>query len=63
VIPGGRTLGLSPLDRKLLRDLLRVKGQAFAIALVIALGVMMLVMMDWLVSSLEETKRAYYERY
>jgi putative ABC transport system permease protein len=54
---------LAPLDRKLLRDLWRVKGQAIAIAMVIALGVLMLVMMDGLVNSLEETKRAYYERY
>ncbi|MEF8734912.1 MAG: FtsX-like permease family protein [Candidatus Accumulibacter meliphilus] len=54
---------MKPLDRKLLRDLWRVKGQALAIALVIAVGVLMLVMMDGLVNSLEETKRAYYERY
>lgn len=54
---------LSPLDKKLFRDLFRVKGQAFAIALVIALGVLVLVMMDGLVNSLHETKRAYYERY
>lgn len=54
---------LSPLDRKLTRDLWRMKGQAVAIALVIALGVLMLVMMDGLVNSLQETKRAYYERY
>lgn len=54
---------MTPLDRKLLRDLWRMKGQAVAIALVIALGVLMLVMMDGLVNSLEETKRAYYERY
>ncbi len=57
------TPGLSPLDRKLLRDLWRVKGQAVAIVLVVAVGVMMLVMMDGMVISLEETKRAYYERY
>jgi putative ABC transport system permease protein len=54
---------LSPLDRKLYRDLWRMKGQALAIAVVIALGVLMLVMMDGLVNSLEETRRAYYERY
>lgn len=54
---------MSPLDRKLLRDLRRMKGQSLAIALVISLGVMMLVMMDGLVNSLEETRRAYYERY
>lgn len=54
---------MKPLDRKLLRDLWRVKGQAVAIALVISLGVMMLVMMDGLVNSLTETKRAYYTQY
>ena len=54
---------LSPLDYKLVRDLWRMKGQAVAIALVIAVGVMLLVMMDGLVNSLSETKRAYYERY
>lgn len=54
---------MSPLDRKLLRDLWRVKGQAVAIALVIGTGVLLLVMMGGLVTSLEETRRAYYERY
>ena len=51
------------LDRKLLRDLWRAKGQVSAIVLVIAVGVLMLVMMDGLVNSLEQTKRAYYDRY
>lgn len=51
------------LDRKVLRDLWRMKGQAIAIAAVIAVGVLLLVMMDGLVHSLEETKRAYYDRY
>ncbi|WP_369958835.1 ABC transporter permease [Pseudomonas benzenivorans] len=54
---------MSPLDHKLLRDLRRVRGQALAIAVVIALGVLLLVMMDGLVNSLEESKRAYYQRY
>ncbi|MFD0979355.1 ABC transporter permease [Tropicimonas aquimaris] len=54
---------LAPLDRKLLRDLWRIKGQALAIAAVIALGVLMLVMMTGLVNTLEETRRAYYDRY
>ena len=36
---------MSPLDRKLFRTLFRMKGQVTAIALVIALGVLMLVMM------------------
>ncbi len=54
---------LSPLDRKLLRDLWRIKGQATAIGVVIALGVLMLVMMTGLVNTLEETRQAYYDRY
>jgi putative ABC transport system permease protein len=40
-----------------------MKTQGLAIALVIAVGVLMLVMMDGLVSSLEQTRTAYYERY
>ncbi len=54
---------MSPLDRKLLRDLWRIKGQAAAIGAVIAVGVLLLVMMTGLVTSLDETRRAYYERY
>lgn len=54
---------MSPLDRKLLRDLWRIKGQAVAIGAVIAVGVLLLVMMTGLVTSLDETRRAYYERY
>lgn len=54
---------MTPLDHKLVRDLGRMKAQAAAIGVVIALGVMMLVMMTGLVSSLDETRRAYYERY
>ncbi|MEY8118842.1 ABC transporter permease [Falsihalocynthiibacter sp. BN13B15] len=54
---------MTPLDHKLIRDLGRIKAQAAAIAVVIALGVMMLVMMSGLVLSLDETRRAYYERY
>ena len=54
---------MSPLDRKLLRDLWRIRGQAVAIGAVIATGVMMLVMMTGLVASLTETRDAYYARY
>ena len=54
---------MSPLNRKLLRDLWRIKGQAVAIGAVIGVGVLMLVMMTGLVTSLDETRRAYYERY
>ncbi len=56
-------LPMTPLNRKLLRDLWRIKGQAIAIGVVIAVGVLMLVMMSGLVTSLDETRRAYYERY
>ena len=54
---------VSPLDHKLLRDLVRIKGQALAIGSVIALGVLTLVMMQGLVSTLDQTRQAYYERY
>ncbi|WP_296761454.1 ABC transporter permease [Sediminimonas sp.] len=54
---------VAPLDRKLVRDLWRIKGQAAAIALVIGLGVLMQVMMTGLVGTLDETRRAYYDRY
>ena len=54
---------VSPLDRKLLRDLWRMRTQALAIGMVVAVGVMLLVMMSGLVESLDETRRAYYERY
>lgn len=54
---------VSPLDAKLLRDLWRIKTQAAAISLVIAVGVMLLVMMDGMVNSLEQTRLAYYDRY
>lgn len=54
---------VSPLTHKLLRDLWRMKGQAMAIGVVIAVGVGMLVMMQGLVTSLNETRATYYERY
>lgn len=54
---------MTPLNTKLYRDLWRTKGQAIAIGVVIALGVMMQVMMTGLVLSLSQTRDAYYERY
>ncbi|WP_448192766.1 ABC transporter permease [Azospirillum sp. sgz301742] len=51
------------LNRKLLRDLWRIRGQALAIALVIACGVATVVMSFGALRSLEETRTAYYERY
>ena len=52
---------LSHLDRKLLRDLSRMKGQAIAVALVMACGLAMLTMSRSLINSLESTRREYYE--
>lgn len=51
------------LDRKLLRDLWRLRGQVLAIALIMSSGVSVLVMGLATVDSLSETARAYYERY
>jgi putative ABC transport system permease protein len=53
---------LSALNRKLLRDLLGMKGQALAIALVVAAGVSMYVMYLSNFSSLRGTRAAYYDR-
>jgi putative ABC transport system permease protein len=54
---------IAPLDRKLLRDLWRLRGQALAIALIVASGVAVLVMSLAAMQALEDTSRAYYERY
>ncbi|MEJ2133396.1 MAG: ABC transporter permease, partial [Gammaproteobacteria bacterium] len=54
---------MHPLDRKLVRDLWRLKGQVLAVGLVIASGVGVLVMSLTAHDSLEETAKAYYERY
>lgn len=53
---------LATLDRKLLRDLYAMRGQAIAIALVIAAGVSMFVMYLSTFDSLQRTQRTYYER-
>ena len=52
---------ISHLDRKLLRDLSRMKGQAVAVALVMACGLAMMTMARSLIHSLESTRREYYE--
>lgn len=54
---------MSPLNRKLARDLWRLKPQVLAIALVIGSGVAMYIMSLGTLYSLEETRDAYYERY
>ena len=55
-------MALSALNRKLLRDLLAMRGQAFAIAMVVAAGVAMYVMYRSNFESLRATQRAYYQR-
>jgi putative ABC transport system permease protein len=54
---------ISSLDRKLLRDLSQMKGQAFAIAVVIAAGVATFVNSRTILQSLELTRSTFYERY
>lgn len=48
------------LDRKLRRDLLGLKSQALAVALVMACGLTMMIMTRSLILSLESTRDAYY---
>src|SRR5512137_1345018 len=52
---------LSNLDRKLWRDLNRMKGQVIAVALVMACGLAMMIMARSLIHSLDSTRRKYYE--
>ncbi|MDP2212864.1 FtsX-like permease family protein [Phenylobacterium sp.] len=54
---------MGALDRKLVRELWRMKTQALAIAFVIAGGVAVHLLAAGMLSSLQETRRAYYERY
>lgn len=51
------------LERKLLRDLRHIWPQALAIALVISAGVATLILAVGAYRSLDETRRAYYERH
>ncbi len=53
---------ISSLDRKLLRDLSHMKGQAIAIALVIAAGVATFVNSRTILNSLEVTRSTFYQR-
>jgi putative ABC transport system permease protein len=54
---------IDPLDRKLLRDLWRLRGQALAIALIVGSGVAVLVMSLAAMQALSDSSAAYYERY
>jgi putative ABC transport system permease protein len=53
---------ISSLNRKLIRDVVAMKGQAAAIGLVIAAGIAMFVMYLSNFGSLDRTRAAYYER-
>ncbi|WDZ81529.1 ABC transporter permease (plasmid) [Ensifer adhaerens] len=53
---------MTSLDRKLLRQLWKMKAQLLAIALVIASGTALLIMSLTTIEALEETTAAYYER-
>ena len=52
---------IAHLDRKLLRDLSRLKGQAIAVSVVMACGLMMMIMARSLIASLDGTRADYYE--
>ncbi len=58
-----RLRGLSPLDRKLARDLWSAKGQVVAIALVVAAGIALFVSLFSTFDSLDLSLRTYYDRY
>ena len=51
------------LDRKLLRDLMRLKGQALTIALVVAVGVANYITLRSAWRALGDSRAAYYEQY
>src|SRR5262245_9923070 len=53
---------ITPLNHKLFRDLLEMKGQALAIAMVVAAGVGVYVMYMATFNSLQRTEVAYYQR-
>lgn len=53
---------LDPLDRKLLRDLSRMKGQVVAVSLVMACGLAMMIMTRSLILTLESTRSTYYQK-
>ncbi|MBK1672793.1 ABC transporter permease [Ectothiorhodospira shaposhnikovii] len=54
---------MGPLNRKLLRDLSRLKGQVAAIAVVIAAGVMVLILAVTTLDALTLSKDRFYDHY
>jgi len=53
----------SALNKKLLRDMWRMKGQGLAIASVVACGVALQVAMFGTLTALEEGRLSFYDRY
>ena len=54
---------LTALQKKLLRDIWHIRGQAFAVAAVIGAGVAMFVLLLSTLHSLDLTLNTYYDRY
>ena len=59
----GSALRMKSLNRKLFRDLVKIRGQVIAIGLVVASGVGVLVMSLSVLDSLTVTSKTYYDRY
>src|SRR5215211_4684528 len=54
---------ISPLDRKMLRDLWQMRSLAAAISVVMGCGVALFILSRSMLHSLELTQRTYYDRY
>ena len=54
---------LSAIDRKLVRDLIHLRGQGFAVAIIVACGVAIMIMALGTLSSLQVSKDTYYDRF
>ena len=54
---------ITPLDRKLLRDLAKMKGQVFAVSVVMACGLAMMIMTRSLILTIDSTRTAYYQKH
>jgi len=54
---------MTPLDLKLFRDIGKMKGQMFAVGIIMACGLAMMITTRSLIVSLETTRDAYYARH
>ena len=54
---------ITPLDRKLLRDLAKMKGQVFAVSVVMACGLAMMIMTRSLILTLDTARATYYQKH